>query len=50
MAPERGAGQRGEELDREQDKTLDPRNSHGGQLGDPGALKTSWQFRELEGE
>lgn len=22
-----------------QDKTLDPRNSHGGQLGDPGALK-----------
>lgn len=29
-------------------KTLDPRNSHGEQLGDPGALKASWQFRELE--
>lgn len=33
----------------EQDKTLDPRSSHGGQWGGPGALKASWQFRELEG-
>lgn len=33
-----------------QDKALDPRNSHGGHLGDPGALKASWQFRELERE
>lgn len=31
-------------------KTLDPRDSDGGQLSDPGALKALGLFRELEGE
>lgn len=34
----------------EQGTTLDPRDSSGGQLGDPRALKALGPFRELEGE
>lgn len=52
VAPQRGSGQsRCKQLDRDREgKTLDSRDSSGGQLGDLGALKALGPFRELEGE
>lgn len=37
-------------IETEQGKTLDSRDSSGGQLGDPGALKALGLFKKLEEE